>query len=103
MNKIIAVDFDNTLAITNYPEIVSPIANVVNYIKSQKAKGSIIILNTCRHNKELEDAVNWCYEQGVCFDFVNENHPDLIKEFGDCRKIAADEYIDDKNILIAQI
>lgn len=103
MNKIIAVDFDGTLAVTNYPNIVEPIQPIINYIIEQKNQGCTIILNTCRHDEDLDDAVKWCEEQGVYFDLINENHPELIKQFGDCRKIAADEYIDDKNILIEHI
>jgi hypothetical protein len=39
-------------------------------------------------------------EQGVEFDVVNENLPGIVQEFGaDCRKIYADQYIDDKDVL----
>ena len=42
----------------------------------------------------------WCKEHGIIFDAVNENLPEIVKAFGgDCRKIYADEYIDDKNVL----
>ena len=103
MDKIIAVDFDGTLAITEYPKIIEPIEPVISYIKQCKAEGNIIILWTCRHDKELAEAVEWCKIQGLEFDYVNENVPELIEEYGDCRKIYADEYVDDKAINASDI
>ena len=93
--QIIAVDFDGTLAETEYPTIIAPIPEIVDFIKSLKAKGNIIILWTCRHNQPLLDAVKWCKEQGIIFDYINQNVPELIEQYGECRKIAADMYIDD--------
>ena len=103
MKKIIAVDFDGTVAITNYPEIICPIQDVIDYVKSEQQNGATIILWTCRHGKDLDEAVDWCKEQGLTFDYTNENMPELIAEYGDCRKIYADEYIDDKAINIKAI
>ena len=41
--------------------------------------------------------MTWCEEHGIEFDAVNENLPRIIKAFGgDCRKVYADEYLDDK-------
>lgn len=52
---------------------------------------------TCRADERLEEAVRWCYDQGLIFDAVNENLPERIAMFGtDPRKIGADEYIDDR-------
>ena len=100
---IIAVDFDNTLAFTDYPDIRAPNRPVIDYIKARKLAGDTIILYTCRHDKELAEAVEWCRQQGVEFDYVNENAPELIERYGDSRKIAADIYIDDKNVLVSEI
>lgn len=99
--KITAVDFDMTLAKTDYPAIICPINSIIKYMKRCKAEGNIIILWTCRHDKELAEAVEWCKIQGLEFDYVNENVPELIEEYGDCRKIYADEYVDDtaKNVI----
>lgn len=41
---IYAVDFDNTLAVTRFPEIVEPKAKVVAAVKMLKANGHKIIL-----------------------------------------------------------
>lgn len=100
---IIAVDFDNTLAFTDYPDIRAPNRPVIDYIKARKLAGDTIILYTCRHDKELAEAVEWCRQQGIEFNYINENVPELIEMYGDSRKIAADIYIDDKNVLVSEI
>lgn len=65
----------------------------------EKAAGSRIILNSCRTGEALEKAVQFCKENGLEFDRVNENLPELIEAYGeDSRKISADYYIDDKAI-----
>lgn len=101
---VIAVDFDGTIAKTEYPEIIEPIQNTIDYIQLMKSKGATIILWTCREGKELEEAVNWCKENNVPIDYINENDPERIATWGnDCRKIGADIYIDDKAITDSQI
>lgn len=94
---IYAVDFDNTLAVTRFPEIVGPKAKVVAAVKMLKANGHKIILWTSRAGKDLKDAVEWCTEQGIIFDAVNEPLPEQIDRWGnDTRKVYADFYIDDR-------
>lgn len=100
---IVAVDFDGTLAVTEYPTIISPIMQTIEFCKDRKAQGDTLILNTCRNGKALLEAVDWCGTQGITFDYVNENPPDRIAIWGDCRKIYADIYLDDHNILLSQI
>lgn len=95
---IIAVDFDGTLAVTEYPHIICPINEVLSFVRRYKEYGNTIILNTCRHGKELDEAVEWCKNHGLVFDYVNENVPELIEKYGDSRKIYADVYIDDRAI-----
>lgn len=98
--RIIAVDFDGTLCENAWPGIGEPIEPVLMYIKYQQQTGAKIILWTCRVGDKLDAAVAWCRERGIIFDAINENLPEIIRAFGgDCRKIYADEYIDDKNVL----
>ena len=98
---IYAVDFDNTLAVTRFPEIVGPKAKVVAAVKMLKANGHKIILWTSRAGKDLKDAVEWCTEQGIIFDAVNEPLPEQMERWGnDTRKVYADFYIDDKAMTI---
>ena len=48
---IYAIDFDNTLAITRFPEIVAPNKKMVAFAKAVKAQGHQIILWTSRPGK----------------------------------------------------
>lgn len=96
---VIAVDFDGTLAVTEYPKIIRPITQVIELVNQYHAKGAIIILWTCRVGKHLDDAVQFCKENGILIDLVNENTKDRKELYGsDCRKISADVYIDDRSV-----
>ena len=91
---IIAVDFDKTLVNNHYPFIENPNVELINFIKENRYKYTWI-LNTCREGKQLEYAVKYLEEEhGLKFDYVNQNAPWNIKEYGDRRKIYADYYID---------
>jgi hypothetical protein len=98
---IYAIDFDGTLCINEYPNIGQPIYKTIIFCKERKAEGHKLILWTCRSGKYLDEAVAWCKEQGLTFDAVNENLPEMIELFdNDCRKVFADYYIDDKNLVL---
>lgn len=91
----IAVDFDQTLADTDATKIYTPNAKLINYLIKRREQGDKIILWTCREGSRLEQAVEWCNNQGLEFDAVNDNLQ-ALKIFGmNPRKIAADYYIDD--------
>lgn len=101
MSDIIAVDFDGTLCANEYPGIGAPNEALLYYLRQEKRFGSRIILWTCRVGERLEEAVAWCKEQGLEFEAVNENLPEVIERHGgDSRKIFADFYIDDKTLLV---
>ena len=97
---IFAVDFDGTLANTTpFPTITSPVCDMVAYCKKLRESGHKLILNTCRTGERLDEAVEYCKSLGLVFDAVNENLPEQIAKWGgDCRKISADYYIDDRNL-----
>lgn len=98
--KIIAVDFDGTLCENKWPGIGAPRKNVIDYIHAEQDAGAKVILWTCRQGMDLAKAVIWCMKHGLCFDEVNENLPEIAEKFGgDCRKIFAHEYIDDRAVL----
>lgn len=95
--KIIAVDFDGTLCENKFPNIGAPNVTLINRLKGCRARGDKLILWTCRVGEMLNAAVNWCAGQGLEFDAVNENLPEVLEAYGsDTRKIYAHEYIDDK-------
>ena len=92
---IIAVDFDGTLADTDATKIYSPNTKLINYLIDRRKNDDKIIIWTCREGSRLEQAIEWCKEQGLEFDSVNDNLPGL-KIFGlNPRKVVADLYIDD--------
>lgn len=95
--KIYAVDFDGTLAVTHFPEIIEPIMPMIETCKRLQQEGNILIMWTCRCNEDLEAAVEFCKRYGLIFDLINENVPENVEKFGnDSRKIFAHVYIDDK-------
>lgn len=99
--NIYAVDFDGTLCDNCYPEIGEANYYLIDLLKSLKSEGHKLILWTCRTGTPLEKAVKWCKKQGLTFDAINENLPEVIASFGsDTRKIVADAYIDDKALLV---
>jgi hypothetical protein len=94
---IIAVDFDGTLCESRWPEIGPANEELILYLLAVKANGAKLILWTNRSGEKLSEAVDWCAGHGITFDAVNENLPEIIEAFGgDCRKIFANEYIDDR-------
>ena len=94
---IIAVDFDGTLCKNAWPDIGEPRDGMIRYLKHRQRNGDKLILWTNRTGERLEDAVKWCKVQGIEFDAVNGNIPDVVQMYGwDCRKVYADVYLDDK-------
>ena len=101
MEKVIAVDFDGCLCELAWPDIGRPNAPVIEKLIQMQSEGVKIILNTCRVDDYLSKAVGWCQSFGLSFDAVNENLPERIQLYGgDCRKISADEYWDDKAVCV---
>jgi hypothetical protein len=101
-HKTIAIDFDGCLCENKWPDIGEPNMPVFERAKQEQANGAKLILWTCRENKRLEDAVEWCAKHGLIFDAVNANTPENNELYGnDCRKIGADEYWDDKAVPVA--
>jgi hydroxymethylpyrimidine pyrophosphatase-like HAD family hydrolase len=94
-----AVDFDGTLCELDYPNIGAPRKLVIEALKDFQRRGVKMILNTCREGELLAEALVWCEQHGLVFDAINDNLPELIEQYGgNCRKISADVYLDDKAI-----
>lgn len=97
--KVIAADFDGCLCENRWPEIGKANDSVLRALLRQKENGAKIILWTCREGKLLHEAVAWCRARGLEFDAVNDNLPERIEAYGgNCRKVSADEYWDDRAI-----
>ena len=102
---IVAVDFDGVITIKdNFPKIGDISKWTIDKLKELKQKGIKLILWTCREGKYLEEAVKVCKENGLEFDAVNDNlEENKLKYKNNCRKVAADYYIDDKNSNFAEL
>lgn len=91
---IIAVDYDDTLQINGKPNKA-----LIERLIIEQSMGNPVILNTCRSGQRLTDAVTMCRKNGLVFQAINDNLPQVIQHFGtNPRKIYADLYIDDKAI-----
>lgn len=98
MSKIYAVDFDGTLCKSLYPKIGAARTEIIDYFKELRENGDKLILWTCREGERLDEAVEWCKEQGIEFDAINANLEDSVKLYkNDSRKVHADFYVDDKS------
>jgi len=102
------VDFDGTIVHHRFPAIGEPLPNAFEVLKELKEAGWILILWTCRENDKhdmnhqyLQDAVDFCKENGVEFDGINETPIECEFRGEACffrRKAYADVYIDDRNL-----
>ena len=91
---IVAVDFDGTLSLdSQYPNIGRFNTHLYEALMKLKGIGWSIVLWTCREGKELREAVEWCKMNGLEFDAINENPPEVSFK---SRKVVADMYIDDR-------
>ena len=102
--QIIAVDFDGTLCYSKWPECGEPNKPLIDNLKKMKTDGHKLILWTCRIGEALSNAISWCKEQGLEFDAINDNLPEIVEYYGsNSRKISCDWYIDDRNIMVEKM
>ena len=98
-STIIAVDFDGSRCVNSWTGVWEPNYGLIDYLRNCHYSGAKLILWTCREGELLDKAVEWCEERGLFFDAVNDNIPESIKEYGgNCRKVSADIYIDDRSV-----
>ncbi|MFT5249832.1 MAG: hydroxymethylpyrimidine pyrophosphatase-like HAD family hydrolase [bacterium] len=94
----IAVDFDGTIVDDAYPKVGKEKLFAFETLKKLQEKGHRLILWTYRSGRTLEEAVQFCKENGITFYSVNNSFPEEIFEDKYSRKINADVFIDDRNI-----
>lgn len=95
---ILAVDFDGTIVESRYPKIGKPMIFAFETLKKLQEEGFILILWTYRCGEELEEAVEFCRKNGIEFYAVNKSYPEEKYDENISRKIAADIFIDDRNV-----
>jgi hydroxymethylpyrimidine pyrophosphatase-like HAD family hydrolase len=94
----IAVDFDGTIVEHKYPKIGKTRPFAFETLKMLKQKGHELILWTYRQGDYIDEAVEFCRQNGVEFYAVNKNYPEEEFDNTFSRKINCDLYIDDRNI-----
>ena len=96
---IYAVDFDGTLAKTEYPRILEANEEVVEFVQKVQERGDEWILWTNREGETLDSALAWLFQRGLRPTAINDNVR-RVKEFmgRNPRKVYADYYIDDHNV-----
>lgn len=96
---LIAVDFDDTVVRNDrWPQVGQELPRALWALKALYEAGHRIQIWTCRHGEALALAKQWLDEREVPYERINENCPVLIEKWADTRKMAADIYIDDRNL-----
>ena len=97
-SKVIAVDFDGTIVEHKYPAIGKEMLFAFATLKELNKKGHKLILWTYRIGSYLDEAVEFCKQNGVEFYAINKNFPDEVMDETVARKLLADIFIDDRNV-----
>ena len=98
--KIISIDFDDTIVYTKWPNIIGVRPGAKKYINKLYNDGYKILINTCRSGVQEDKAIAYLVDKKIMYHQINTNFQHLIDFYKiDCRKMSADMYIDDKNIL----
>lgn len=97
---IIAVDFDGTIVEQgHWPDIGPELPWAKLALTYLHGVGHKIIINSCRAGEPETKMVDWLAEHEIPADAINRNLEERIDAFGgDCRKISADIYIDDRAV-----
>ena len=96
--KTIAIDFDGTIVTNAYPAIGKPLLFAFETLIKLQNEGHTLILWTYRSGGKLQEAVDFCKDNGVVFYAVNKSYPEEEFDHSISRKINADVFIDDRNI-----
>lgn len=103
VRKAIAIDFDGCLFEAAWPTVGEPILDVIQAAIREKQNGAALILWTCRVGQPLSEAIEACRQYGLEFDAVNANLLERLQAYGaDCRKVEADEYWDDRAVVMSK-
>jgi hydroxymethylpyrimidine pyrophosphatase-like HAD family hydrolase len=97
-SKVIAVDFDGTIVEHKYPVIGKEMLFAFATLKELQKKGHKLILWTYRVGIPLQEAVDYCKQNGMEFYAINKNFPEEVMDEKTARKLNADIFIDDRNV-----
>lgn len=103
-SKTYAVDFDGTISLGKWPEVGPANDRLILFLLERKRCGDKLILWTCRADEALDAAITFCVQQGLHFDAVNDNLPEVVERYGsNSRKITCDYYIDDRSFTVDDV
>ena len=94
----LAIDFDGTIVEDAYPNIGKPMIFAFETMKKLQSEGHRLILWTYRTDKKLQEAVDFCKQQGLEFYAINKSYPEEEFDGKISRKINATFFVDDRNI-----
>lgn len=99
--KIIAIDFDGTIVDDQFPDIGKLKPGAKEAINELYYSGKVtIIIWSCRNGINFLKAVEFLAKEGIKYHHFNKSCPDNVKLYGsDTRKVYADVYVDDKQLL----
>jgi hydroxymethylpyrimidine pyrophosphatase-like HAD family hydrolase len=95
LNTPICVDFDGTIVEHDYPRIGKPVPYAVETIKKLQSMGANIVLFTMRSDGPLDEAVQYCKENGIVLYGINRNPS---QTWTNSPKAYGNYYIDDAAI-----
>jgi hypothetical protein len=96
---VIAVDFDGTVVEHKYPAIGKEMPFAFATLKELQKRGHRLILWTFRHGKTLDEAVEYCRQNGIEFYAINKSFPEEQFDPNEAsRKLDCDMFIDDRNV-----
>jgi hypothetical protein len=97
MQRILAIDFDDTIVDSDYPTVIRLREGAKEYINKLYDDGFYIIIWTCRSKKHEQVAELYLLNHGIKFHKINQHHPQQLFLYEhESRKIYADVYVDDK-------
>lgn len=102
----VAVDIDSTLLIGDYkyPGLGKPNFPLIESLNRFREQGGVVIINSLREDTSplgniLTQALDYLKENGLTWDYVNDNDPSRCGQWQDNpRKIACTYIIDDRSI-----
>ena len=98
---VLAVDFDGTVSLGQYPNTGPVNVSLVQFLRNRRMIGDKLILWTCREGTSLQNAIDFCRSNDLEFDAINDNLPETVEKYGsNSRKISCDYYIDDRAIAV---
>lgn len=93
MARKIAVDFDGTCVMHEYPKVGADCPDAVRVLKKLVDNGDKLILYTMRSSQGLRDAINWFSDRGIYLHGIQKDPGQ--HEWTRSNKCYAQIYIDD--------